>query len=489
MGGDLPIWRNPEAVRSSVVASRPYWREADVPDVINHVDAERRPDLFAFAIERRMRNGRLFETSHLMRFPKASGGVRVMTCLDPVDDLAYRHAAGRVVRRIFATLDTHVDSSRPLLADESWRIESWRVARRRHVGRVAAERLARQWDGVGKLDVRSHYPTVSLRQLRTVLHSAACHDNAVRDLVKLLESLQDRSGCSGLAIGPEASALLGTIALAPLDRMLLGERVTFLRWVDDLLLFVDAEERYEELKARAGWQLALGDQGLNLDKCTYERFGDGQVTGFEDPYGGWEATSGGWSANPGAELSKLAEAREPRGISQLLGQLRHDGDSSGIETAVSDPWLIDNFPTQVGAYLRRVRDDIADWQPVVSMVFRDTTDNNVAGQLRLTRLLKRPQIGAELGSELFARGKALDRKRYAPLANELLAAAGRGQERLKIRQRRGAEHALEFTDLNAKRALLDCCRRDKAVPGVRSTLRQLGRVEPDLGALLDLIDA
>jgi hypothetical protein len=304
----------------------------------------------------------------------------------------------------------------------------------------------------------------------------------------VVASLQERSRCPGLPIGPEASALLGTVALAPLDRMLDREGVVFLRWVDDVFLFVSGEERYEEVKALAATQLALGDQALNLAKSKYERFDVGPVVGLDDLYGFWE-TSGGWSSNPGTELSKLAEAREINGVSRLLGQLRYEGDPGGIAPIVSDAWLVATFPTQAGAYIRRVRDEIPDWEPVISMIFHDTTDNNVAGQLRLTRLLEHPQIGAQLGAEMFARGKSLDRSRFAPLANELLAAAGRGQEKLTNRQRRGADHALEFADLNAKRALLDACRRDRPVKAVHATLKHLGRLVPDLAALLDLIAA
>ena len=46
---------------------------------------------------------------------------------------------------------------------------------------------------------------------------------------------------------------------------------------------------------------------------------------------------------------------------------------------------------------------------------------------------KVPNSVFDLSSELFAKGKSLDRSRYAPLANELMAAGGRSQGKLTRR--------------------------------------------------------
>jgi hypothetical protein len=86
-----------------------------------------------------------------------------------------------------------------------------------------------------------------------------------------------------------------------------------------------------------------------------------------------------------------------------------------------------------------VREDISDWTSFISFVLSATSDERVAAQHRLARLLQGPQLGFDLGSELFAKGKSLDRSRYAPLANELMAAGGRSQGKLTRRQRRAVD--------------------------------------------------
>ena len=55
--------------------------------------------------------------------------------------------------------------------------------------------------------------------------------------------------------------------------------------------------------------------------------------------------------------------------------------------------------------------------------------------------------------------------------------------------KRAADTAIEFADLNAKRALLGACLREMPDRSLRSTLEHLGRLEPDLAALLDLVAA
>jgi hypothetical protein len=113
-----------------------------------------------------------------------------------------------------------------------------------------------------------------------------------------------RSRSTGLPIGPEASAPLGTIALAPLDRMLRGQGVVFLRWVDDVRLFVDAQEVHEALKELADAYLHVAIQELNLPKCTYETFGRGQDAGLENAYGGLEIGAVTWFDDPASVLAE-----------------------------------------------------------------------------------------------------------------------------------------------------------------------------------------
>jgi hypothetical protein len=489
-GGDLPYWRTPQAITAAVRASHTWWKNADVPDVLNRIDARKRPHLIAYSMDQRIRREMLFGIPHLLQFPKPSGGLRTMTVLDPIDELLLRQQVGRLIAEIESALGPEVHSSRSIrLSGGEWAVEDWRRAGDRHRASIQTERESERWHGMGKLDVRSHYPTISLDTLRLVLCSAGCSPNAVEDLLATLRVLQLRSRSTGLPIGPEASAPLGTIALAPLDRMLRSQGVVFLRWVDDVLMFVDAQEVYETLKELADTHLHVVDQELNLPKCTYETFGSDDLAGFENAYGGLQIGTGIWFDDPAAALADLGEARRVDGATRALGQLRSREDPAGVDVLLAHPWLIFKLPTPTGAYLRRVRKDIQNWDAIASLVMEDVEDETAAGQLRLVRLLERKQIGASLGREFFDRGRALDRTRFAPVANEFLAAAGRSQESSTTRQRRAADTAVEFADLNAKRALLGACLREMPDRSLRSTLEHLGRLEPDLAALLDLVAA
>src|SRR5207249_4516896 len=87
---DRPHWRTPRAVSAAVKASRSWWENADVPDVLNRIDVRQRPQLIAYSLDERIRREMLFWIPHLLEFPKPSGGLRTMTVLDPIDELLLR---------------------------------------------------------------------------------------------------------------------------------------------------------------------------------------------------------------------------------------------------------------------------------------------------------------------------------------------------------------------------------------------------------------
>jgi hypothetical protein len=258
--------------------------------------------------------------------------------------------------------------------------------------------------------------------------------------------------------------------------------------MDDEIVCARSEKDYQYRKWLAGNHLAMRGQALNDKKCNYEVFGsDDAVVLIEELSLGWNGPDG--VDAPTSILAKSIELRESRDAARAVGQLRAEGDPGAAALVLHDPWLLFRLPKQIGGYLARVRNDIRHWDRIMELIFEDTTDETAAGQLWLTRILDSRNIGASVARDLFEKGRGLDRFRFAPLANELFAAAGRGQQRLSQRQLRGAETALELTDLNAQRALLAACVKEPPVAAVRPHLHELSRRESGLAPMLSLIAA
>jgi hypothetical protein len=245
---------------------------------------------------------------------------------------------------------------------------------------------------------------------------------------------------------------------------------------------------YYELEAAAQVQLRLNHQRLNEEKCGFLAFDDSGGL-FEEVSAGLGEASASWSPEAARELAKAAADHVWQGVSRLLGQMGYQGDPSAIEILLNFPWIIYRFPKQSSQYLRQVRSRIRRWDPFLALVTAPASEESAAAQLRILRLLDRKQIGAETGRDFFERGRTLDRRDFAPLANEYFAAAGRAQGKLRERQGRAVEHAVEFADLSARRALLAPFCDEAPARVARSALDRLELLEPDLAATMALVRA
>lgn len=460
----------------SLSAGRVFAKDCDLPDPLDLADYERRPDLLAAAAQRRHADGWLHGHPRVMDYPKPSGGLRRMTRLDPIADVIYRQLVGRVVAADGALFDG-VHNTRVESVPGGWRSVPWRKARSRYEEDLKRKREADQ--GAVKLDVREHYDTVSPALVMLVLNSAGIPSGAVGEMAAWLRALDEIPGCgSGLPTGPEGSAVLGTLALLPLDRALARDGYDLVRWSDDYVVPVSGPEDLELVIALAQANLERNGQRLNLGKCVY--LGPGEGPGAVS-----QIDIGEHLVDPGSELEVLAWMEEPQGVTQTLGLLRRDGDSRGVGTLKAHRWILERFPRQSAAYLRSVSEDV-EWEWVLDAVLSPTTPENAAAQLHLQRAVPRQVWGPEEAKRLFAMGWELDRRKFSPLANQCFATAGRSGERASVRQRRALEAAVELSDLDAQRGLLRAFERSGGVSrSSRIGLTHLRRTSPELAAATD----
>lgn len=90
----------------------------------------------------------------------------------------------------------------------------------------------------GVMDVRHYFPSVDIDRLAVVLGSLDALTSDVDALTAYLRSWAELWGVSGLPIGFESSGVLGNAMLVPLDSALRSAGVAFVRYTDDLHLYL-----------------------------------------------------------------------------------------------------------------------------------------------------------------------------------------------------------------------------------------------------------
>lgn len=255
----------------------PTLTSAEVRASIQVLAGEKRPDIgdpfqwqdFTSAsndaiavIQRRLVDGRTPRRGQVFRWPKEKGKeYRPMAWLDPVDQVIYRAAVGRVVHQIAAAVDTESVMSFKLSRRRTgWEMEHW--AGRHPARRKRAKELLEQHPLMGAIDVKGFYPSVRRQALETVFERLSVSGSTADFLLGWLDSLDSLSGIRGLPTGPDASGVLAHAVLIPLDMMLNKLGVPYVRWVDDTWFFVDDHFEYEAIIE--AYSRELGFLGLEL---------------------------------------------------------------------------------------------------------------------------------------------------------------------------------------------------------------------------------
>ncbi|MCA1696774.1 MAG: hypothetical protein LC749_19750, partial [Actinobacteria bacterium] len=233
-------------------AGSEWARRRDLPDPCGWDDFADQPELFFDQLSARVRAGRLPISADRFTLPKAGNptGLRILSWLDPYDEVALRVLSGRTIPAIEASRGSEIYSY-PLGAEPP----AWRTGR--HGPAIRARRelgltlLAdKRCIGLGSLDVEDYFRSVDMRKTADGLLQLGCPIGAVEALAGILTNLAELGGPGGLPIGFEGSGVLANAVLYPLDSVL-RDLVPFVRYTDDVWLFPRASGDWESQVAAA----------------------------------------------------------------------------------------------------------------------------------------------------------------------------------------------------------------------------------------------
>jgi hypothetical protein len=220
-------------------------RAREYPDLVGWDDLA-----FAANLTAEVVLGRVAATkcpSYTRRLPQPkeqASDVRVFIDADPFDEVVYRALAGRLLPVIEASLGDEVLSYRMLASPPGWTYKHYRYAdsmrRTEALGRV----LADDFGGLGIMDVRNYYPSVTVAILSNVLTTLGCNPRDVAQMCEWLRGWQEVWSVPGIPVGPEGSGCLGNAVLVPVDRALRRAGVNFQRYTDDLRFFLQGPEQW-----------------------------------------------------------------------------------------------------------------------------------------------------------------------------------------------------------------------------------------------------
>lgn len=239
------------------------------------------------------------------------GGVRWLVRLDDPAAAEYAARVAAVAPLIDAGLSASVVANRiaaTSVEPPSVQLEPWRAARTRFRRRVKA--LTVGASAVLVTDVRACYPSITAEAVRASLHRLACPASDIAAIGEALDAFAD-AGVRGLPIGPEPSAVLANAVLMAADRALETSGFPYVRWVDDVLVFLRDER--DAQRALAALRSGIAAVGLRLAEEKTRVVGDPAAvlaTGpgaFSDPGGGTEPRNGTLrsDADPLPSLARL----------------------------------------------------------------------------------------------------------------------------------------------------------------------------------------
>jgi hypothetical protein len=261
-----------------------------------------------------------------------------------------------------------------------------------------------------KADIAGYFLHVSIDELEHRLYAVSSQVDIVRDLLDLLRAWQTL-GIRGLPQGVRPSAPLGNLYLAPVDELLIGLRVPFVRWMDDWVIgargFHAARETQDHVER------CLYNIGLTLaaDKTTIVR----------------AARAREESETAKDRLARLKRARRDAAMNDLLATAELGMDYPPDEADLPDPGELDQEAT-VAAYeelLHRLEspDLSPGFRPMVTEILRDLGSVELPHALdRLPRLLERAPDLTSAATRYLAEVARATPEEVRDIFSELLAA-------------------------------------------------------------------
>lgn len=424
-GGIAPIRSE---VASAVTAARPFFETRDIPDVLNLQDLESAPEDTYAVLRERLAAECLFVDHHRFPLPKASGQTRSITVLHPMDEMLLRVFVGRVSSAVAATVDRkHVLNGLITSPGPRWVSADFQaqIRKRRELQRAHYE--SPETEAVGFFDVKDFFPTCQHQILDDLLGKINAPLGAVERLIQLLSALFPRR--IGLPIGFEGSGPLANLFLRSVDEELVRAGVEFVRWTDDIDVFLRDERDWPSIAALVHQELAAVALALNPTKTEMLPKGPRAEDRLLDP-GRDSLFDDNAEENIADKLAFCLWMREQFDLDEpipaahlrsYLGLLRKQRSTGALEFLLGTPEWIDKEPRSVGNYLgtllgeRQTRAEV-DVPALLELATRSPDKASAAGQLHLFRALSAAHLDKEAGK------RALDlatnysvMRRFAPL--------------------------------------------------------------------------
>jgi hypothetical protein len=174
--------------------------------------------------------------------------------LDPADEAAFARSVVTLMPTVRRALGPETHASRVADWDphRGLLLEPWRQARRRWHDEV--RRMGSQKHRVAVTDVRECYGSIASWVVEQRLRAIGAPEDGIGEVRSWLRAFRE-AGVEGLPVGPVASAVLADVVLASGDDALRRVGASFVRWVDDVVIFAsDRRGRGAALDAlRAAW--------------------------------------------------------------------------------------------------------------------------------------------------------------------------------------------------------------------------------------------
>lgn len=479
----------------------PWTAARDIPDVAGWSDLVAAPEAVHERLLRRIEDGRCPTASPTVTLPKpGSLELRKLTWMDPFDEVWMRILVGRMVASIDASLDiaAEVFSYRLESSIPAWRLMDHRTAHRLRRAR-GAELLAQDHcKGVGTLDVRHYYPSVTPDSLAGMLATTSAAPGATALLCQFLARLQPLGMPQGLPIGPEASGVLGNVMLIDVDRELSPIAGAHIRYTDDSWVFLEDACLWEEVVQTFEAAAARVGLGLNRAKVAFHAKEDGAAddalsSGRVDSM---IAAAGGYVPPEVAaeELEHQLSLPEPdwTAIRFGLGALAREASTAGLELIYANPELFIEAPVNTGDYLmalarqKRSRGRIdRDW--IVGFATSMADGRSIAAKVHACRVAHGLRVGRAHGNQLGDVAMSAAHPRNVPLQAWAAAAWGTSEA-----HRPGAAiaNARHVGELPIRRAFaLSVKPESSSQRKCRRWARGLSTVEPDLIPTLKALES
>lgn len=161
---------------------------------------------------------------------------------------------------------------------------------------AAAKLGAEKHPFVLRCDISDFYPRIYHHRLENALRRATENANAVNRIRDLISAIA--AGPSyGLPVGGPAARLLSELLLNSVDRLMVAEGLSFIRFVDDYLVFADSREQAHSALIRLS-ELLLTNEGLSLQKAKTRILSSAEFLATSD-----------FAESPDGESAEDAEAR------------------------------------------------------------------------------------------------------------------------------------------------------------------------------------